>query len=538
MVNVNQKKKIIFVTGGSCSSVGKGVVIASIGKLLEALGFSIRIIKIDPYLNEDAGTMNPNEHGEVWVTKSGKETDLDGGTYFRFLNNEDHHILYTSGNILKHMFEKERQGFYQGENVRINPHFVNEIKSLIIDHSESDISLVEIGGTIGEDELIPYLQTIINMQHDENIEIMHINVALAITLQHTNETKVKPIENLYRLLPYGIKIDLQIIRVGQPLTEKAIQKIQNYSFVKNIIGLERAESVYEIPLLLQQQKVHEMIINHFNLIPIKNNITLEHFEKIIKVQKDNKATVLKGLIISKYGNNMEVYKSIDEAILHAATHLEVKATVDIFDINSPSDDIKNYDFVVFSGGFGVNSSDKLMEHLRFVRQNNIPTLAICFGLQLSLIEIARNLLQIPNATSTEFNEEGTPIICLVDEKHNPKIHNFGGTLRVGVFNVYLNPTSNLYKEYKQLERIDGNNVIKEKFRHRYWINKNFRKQFETHGIHFSMTNTGSKEDLFGFELDSNIHTFFVGTQFHPELSSNIYVPHPIFICLIRSALQS
>jgi CTP synthase len=287
------KKNIIFITGSTCSGVGKGVVLASIGKLLEVLGFSIKIIKVDPYLNQDAGTMNPQEHGEVWVTKSGKETDTDGGTYFRFLNmDEDNTVLLTAGNILQSVFQKERSGAYQGETVRINPHMVNEIKNIIINDNNAQFTLVEIGGTVGETELIPFISTIKNMQHDESLNIMHINLALTITLPATNEVKIKPVEMFYNMLPYGINIDMQILRTTRPLNEKEIKKIKSYSYVKNIVGLEKASSIYEIPMMLQKQNVHEMIMDHFGVVSLKRNIQLEDFNNILNIKNNKSAKLL------------------------------------------------------------------------------------------------------------------------------------------------------------------------------------------------------------------------------------------------------
>lgn len=530
------KKNIIFVTGGTCSGVGKGVILASIGKLLEGLGFSIKIVKIDPYLNQDAGTMNPQEHGEVWVTKSGQETDTDGGTYFRFLKTEeDNNRIITAGYIIQEVFNKERNGIFQGETVRINPHIIHEIKNQITQGDDCHFTLVEIGGTIGEMELNPFLLAIKDFQHDDNFTTMHLNVALTTT-NHNNEIKIKPIETLFNFLPYGLTVDMEIIRLNRPINEKEIKKIKQYSYVKNIINLEKADSIYEVPLLLQKKNVHEIILDHFQIEPLKNHICLSDFEKILQIKNNPHMRVIKALIIGKYSQSLDNYKSIDEALLHAATHLHLKISVHLFNLELPSEEIKNYDLVIVAGGFGVNLTAEIMQHIRYIRQNNIPVLLICFGLQLALIEIARNVIKITDATSMEFSDTGSPIICLVDEKHNPRNNNFGGTLRVGAFPVYLNSTSIVYNTYKKYERIQSNNFITEKFRHRYWINKNFKTIFEKYSIHFSFNNGPSGEDLFGFELDTHLHKFFVGVQFHPELSSNIYKPHPLFIAILEKVL--
>lgn len=535
---VNKIKKVIFVTGGTCSSVGKGILLASIGKLLTAMDFSIKILKIDPYLNQDAGTMNPNEHGEVWVTEDGKETDVDGGTYFRFINNiEDKTYLITAGHILQNVFKKERSGFYQGETIRFNPHMLNEIEEVILENSEEvDFILVEIGGTVGETELLPFLNIIKKLQNNDGYHVFHTNVAMTLNLPHNNEVKLKPIEILYNDLPYGIKVDLQFVRTSRSLTDKEIEKIRNYSFVKNIFSLESSQSIYEVPAQLQSKGVAEILLKHFNINNVDaTKINLDDFAKILNVKNNPDAKIIKCAIIGKYPRNMDNYKSVDEALLHGASHLGVKIKVDLFNLKSESSELAAYDVVVVSGGFGVNLTEEMMAHIRYLRQNNIPTLLICFGLQLALIDIAKNLLKIADATSLEFTDRGSHIICLVDEKHNPKTHNLGGTLRVGVFPVHLDKTSVVYETYKKYNRV-ANEVIKEKFRHRYWINKNYREHFEKYGVKFSFKDTGNNGDLFGFELDGHIHKYFVGVQFHPELTSTIANPHPLFIELIKKSM--
>jgi CTP synthase len=532
-------KKVIFVTGGTCSSVGKGVVLASIGKLLTTMNFSIKILKIDPYLNEDAGTMNPQEHGEVWVTNDGKETDVDGGTYYRFINNiEDKTYLVTAGYILQNVFKKERSGAYQGETIRFNPHMLNEIEEIILENSDDvDFILVEIGGTIGETELLPFLNIIKKFQNDDKYHVFHTNVAMAINLPHNNEVKLKPVEIFYNDLPYGIKVDLQFVRTTRTLTEKEIQKIRNYSFVKNILSLENFSSIYEVPGKLQEKNVPDILLQHFNIKDVDTSkINLTDFKKILNIKNDENAKVVKCGIIGKYPRNMENYKSIDEALLHAGTHLGVKIQVELFDLKLEAQELKKYDVVVVSGGFGVNLTEEMMTHIRYLRENNIPTLLICFGLQLALIDMAKHLLKIPDATSLEFHDNGCHIICLVDEKHNPKTHNFGGTLRVGMFPVHIDENSIVYESYKKHHRVK-NATIKEKFRHRYWINKNFREHFEKSGVKFSFTDVNNNGDLFGFELQSHIHKYFVGVQFHPELTSHIGNPHPLFCQLINSFLH-
>jgi CTP synthase len=532
--------KILFVTGSICSSVGKGVILGSVGKLLTSLGFSIKIIKIDPYLNQDAGTMNPQEHGEVWVTEKGKETDLDAGTYFRFINEDESNIeVYTAGEILQKIFNNERSGVYLGETVRLNIHMVNEIESIIINNNQDkDFILVEIGGTLGEIELMPFINTIKKFQHNTSLKVFHINVGKTLNLTHNNEMKLKPLELFYNSLPYGIKVDLQLIRANRYLNEKEVNKISNYSFVKNIITVINAGTIYEIPNLLYENKVLDIILDYFNINNInRNNLELGDINKIIKIRNDKNAKVIKCCIIGKYQRNIDNYKSIDEALLHAASHFDCKIEVDLFDLLEDSCKLSQYDCVVVSGGFGKNLTEEIMKHIEYLRTNNIPTLLICFGLQLALIEIAKNLLKIQDATSLEFGDDGSHVICLVDEKHNPKKQNFGGTLRVGMFPVYLKKESIVYKSYKEYKRVEENQIIKEKFRHRYWINKNFAKQYEKCGINFTFTGEKNHDDLFGFELDSNMHKYFVGVQFHPELTSNIYNPHPLYIELIKKSLN-
>lgn len=527
--------KIIFVTGSICSSVGKGVIVGSIGKLLSSLNFNIKIIKIDPYLNQDAGAMNPQEHGEVWVTKDGKETDVDGGTYFRFTNIDETNInIYTAGEILQNVFNKERAGKFSGETVRFNIHMVNEIEYLIKNNNnDKDFILVEIGGTLGETELIPFINTIKKLQNDSNMEILHINVGKSLNLSHNNELKLKPLELFYNSLPYGIKIDIQFIRANRELNEKEINKIYSYSFVKNIISIINTESIYEIPKLLYNKQLLNIIFNHFKMSNNFTQLKLGPIEKIIEVKNNPNAKIIKCCIIGKYQRNIDNYKSIDEALLHAATYWNCKIVVDLFDLKDDSKKLANYDCVIVSGGFGINFTEEIMQHIQYLRNNNIPTLLVCFGLQLALIEFARNVIKISDATSLEFSEKGSHIICLVDEKYNPKTHNFGGTLRVGIFPVTLNKDSIMYNTYKQYNLIE-NNMIYEKFRHRYWINYNYTNDFIKHGINFTFQGKNNNE-LFGFELSE--HKFFVGVQFHPELTSSIYKPHPLYLTLIEKTIK-
>lgn len=526
-----KNKNIIFITGSTCSSVGKGTILASIGKLLELIDLNMAIVKIDPYLNQDAGTMNPNEHGEVWVTKKGQETDLDGGTYFRFLNkSEDNHLLITAGNIYQEVFKKERKGFYNGETVRINPHITNEIIEKILNIKE-DMVLVEIGGTIGELELEPFLIVIKKLQNNSQVKVMHIHISPSFELLTNKDIKLKPIENAFNLFSYGIKIDLCIIRSSRNLTLKEKEKIYNYSFVSNVIDLIYTSSIYEIPLILYEKNLHKIIYKYFFQEDYKKELDLEVFKNLLEIKNNQIIPIIKVLIIGKYVSKIDNYKSIDEALLHAATYLKKKFQLFFFDLKEPSEKIKDYDVVIVAGGFGINYTEEIISHIRYIRQNNIPVLLICFGLQLALIEMGRNLLKISDATSVEFQENGTPIICLVDESHNPITNNFGGTLRTGEFPVYLNKTSFLNHFYDETKRIK-NQIFLEKFRHRYWINKNFKEKFEKIGVHFSITGVNKFNELFGFELDENMHQFFVGVQFHPELSSSLYTPHPLFISLL------
>ncbi|OED45657.1 CTP synthase [Rickettsiales bacterium (ex Bugula neritina AB1)] len=528
------KSKYIFVTGGVLSTVGKGITAASVFYLLKEAGFKVKINKFDPYLNEDCGTMNPKEHGEIFVTHDKGEVDLDLGSYERFLNIETRkRDVMTSGNFYKKILEKERRGLFFGKNVQIMPDMVNEICDYIVEEDDGfDFSIFEIGGTAGDVELLPYLNAI------RIIGGVFIHVGWIPYLQSSLEFKTKPFQHsLQFLMSSGIVPDILILRSELPLNNEVTEKIKHTTFNNNIITISNRKSVYEVPSIINEQNILKYIFHKFNMK--EKNIKISNmFNDIVRISNSDKY-IARILLIGKYKVSPEVYKSIEESIQHASFIYKGKSSI-VYKICDSIEDngiLHDYDACVFLGGFGTNLTDRIIELIGYTRVNNIPTLLICFGMQLAMIEMARNVLKISDATSVEFSEEGSHIVCVVDDDYNPVVRNkrIGGTLRVGGINLKINTCSRLYDFYKNYHRLKEKDIVVEKFRHRYWINHEFQEKFEKIGVIFCMKDEDNKNGLEAMELKN--HKFFVGTQFHPELYSTFYNPHPIFIAFIKAIIK-
>lgn len=529
------KSKYIFVTGGVCSGIGKGTIAASIGLLLQSAGFKIKINKMDPYLNEDCGTMNPREHGEIFVTLDKGESDLDLGSYERFLNIPARkRDVITSGIIYRNILEKERKGLFFGNNVQIVPDVVNEIRNYILEEDEDfEFSIFEIGGTAGDIEILPFLFAV------RSINGLFIHVGLVPYLQNALEFKTKPLQHsLQLLMSSGIIPDIVIARSEIPLNNENIEKIKHTTFIKNIINVPDKNSIYDIPSVLQEQNILKIIFDKFQIK--EKEVEISPILKKISHISNLRNYIARVLIIGKYKASPETYKSIEEALQHASFTFYGKVSVvyKICDSIEDNNILKDYDGCVFIGGFGINLTEKLIELINYTRINNIPTLLICFGMQLALMEIARNVLGIEDATSVELSDIGTPVICLVDDNYNPvkRQQNIGGTLRVGGYPLKIDRSSSLYEVYKHYNRINEHDIIVEKFRHRYWVNYEFQQEFEQKAnIKFFMKDENNIKGLEAMELIN--HKFFVGTQFHPELYSNFYKPHPVFIAFIKALIK-
>jgi len=527
----------VFITGGVISSLGKGIITASIASILEELDLKINVIKLDPYLNVDAGTMNPLEHGEVFVTFDGGETDLDIGHYERFTNisfSKNNNI--TSGQIYLSVIEKERQGYFLGQTIQVIPHVINEIKEKIYNLSNNfDITIVEIGGTVGDIESLPFLEAARQIKIDYPNTIF-IHLTYVPWIKNTNELKTKPTQHsLKELRSIGIQPDILITRSTKKIDKLANQKIALFSNLKlqNVLNIPNLSSVYLIPLTLIKRKLHKTIIKKLK-VNKKVNINRESRWSQIKeliIQKKSYPKVTIG-IVGKYTKLQDSYKSLSEALLHSSLHNKINLSIDWIDSEEVNENnlhkfFKNIDGVIIPGGFGKRGIDGKISIIKFSRNNNIPIIGICLGLQLMIVEFTRNVLKIKEANSTEFDiSTKFPIIDLLENQRKffkeGKLQRFGGTMRLGNYKCYIKPNTLAHKIY-------NNTVIEERHRHRYEVNLELlqenQESFYNNGLIISGIN--NETNLVEIIELSN-HPFFIGVQFHPEFNSRIFKPNPLF----------
>ncbi|MCD6502861.1 MAG: CTP synthetase [Thermoplasmata archaeon] len=529
--------KYIFITGGVLSGLGKGITVSSIGRILKEYGIKVTAIKIDPYINWDAGTMNPFQHGEVFVLEDGGEVDLDFGNYERFLdeNLTSNHSI-TTGKVFYRVIEKERKGCYLGETVQIIPHVTNEIKSLIRDvaeNTEAEVVLIEIGGTVGDIESMPFLEAARQMFIEEGPEnVMFIHVTLVPQLSSTKELKTKPTQHSVReLRAAGIQPDMIICRSPIPLDKEHIEKIALYSNVpkKAVISAPDVENTYEVPLLLESQGVGEYIIKRLKLSP-KRIPDFSSWREFCERLKGPNGSV-RIAIVGKYAKLKDAYLSVIEALKHAGAALGVKVQYEILNselINRKNVEkfLKGFDGIIVPGGFGQRGVEGKIEVIRYARENDVPFLGICFGFQLTVIEYARNVLGLKDAHSTEIDPETPhPVIDLMEEQRD--IDRYGGTMRLGGQKVIL-------KEGSLAHRLYGTTEIVERHRHRYEVNTRYIKTLEEHGLVFSGTDeTGKRMEI--LELPNK--TYFIASQFHPEFKSRPMRPAPLFYGLVKTAFE-
>ena len=536
-------KKIIFITGGVLSSLGKGISAASIGVLLKKSGFDLSMLKIDPYINVDPGTMSPIEHGEVFVTADGAETDLDLGNYERFLdmamtktNN------FTTGQVYKRVIEKERKGEYLGETIQVIPHIVDEIKKRILKAgSGADILIVELGGTVGDIESMPYLEAIRSLEVEMNGKghhVFNIHVTLIPFIKTSHEFKTKPTQHsVQELRKTGINPTMIICRSEKVLPLEIKKKIATSCgvYLDAVISAKDASTIYQVPLDLLKQDI---------LLPLQKHLYLKHsmpqmedwrvLVKRISYPKDE----VRLAFVGKYITLKESYKSLTEAFTHAGAHLDVCVNIQWFDSEEIGDQnlsmLKSCDGVLVAGGFGSRGVQGKIKAIRFAREHNMPYLGICLGMQLAVIEFAQNVLGISGANSLEFDEVAKePIIYLINQfidtygksqirtTKSPK----GGTMRLGSFDC-------IAKEGSILRRAYGQDLIQERHRHRYELNPAYRQQLEDKGMIIS----GEWDNLIE-AIELKKHKWFVGVQFHPEFSSNLERPNPIIYDFVKTLCQ-
>ncbi len=530
-------QKFIFITGGVLSSLGKGVTSASIGTILEEMGYKITFLKLDPYLNIDPGTMNPYQHGEVYVTEDGAETDLDLGHYERFT-----HVTLTkynnttSGKLYHTLLEKERRGAFLGATVQVIPHFTNEIiRSIEKAAAGSDIALIEIGGTVGDIESLPFLEAIRQMGLElgkENSLFIHLTYVPYIAV--AGELKTKPTQHSVKeLRAIGIQPDILICRADRNIPKPIKRKIALFTNVSEdaVLSAPDVDIIYRIPLILKKEKLDQVIAKHLNLE--YREPELKEWKKIVNTLSKLEKTVDIG-IVGKYVELKDAYKSISESLTHAQIPNKVK--VNIHWINADSiteeniDDLLGHlDGILVPGGFGERGIEGKILTAKYARENNIPYFGICLGMQVAVIEFARNVAGLKEANSTEFDPETPyPVIDLMPEQKS--IDKKGGTMRLGAYKCTLIEGTKAYSIYKQKE-------IYERHRHRYEVNPEFRPILEEKGLIVSGIYK-AKNLVEIIELPNNMHQWFIACQFHPEFKSKPFSPHPLFVSFVEASYKN
>jgi len=526
--------RYIFVTGGVLSSVGKGITSASIALLLSSRGYNVTVVKIDPYINVDAGTMNPYQHGEIFVTEDGYESDLDLGHYERFLNKDlSRKNNITTGQIYMSVIQKEREGKYLGQTVQIIPHVTNEIKERIKEVGKDyDITVVEIGGTVGDIESLPFLEAARQMGLED--KCIYVHVSLVPELSTTGEQKTKPTQHsIQELRRIGINPNIIIARSRRPLENEARKKIALYTNLTEeyVFSNYDVENIYSVPIILEKQGLGERILKLLELENKEPDLSkwIDFNERLEKAAKSVKIAM-----IGKYTKLRDSYISIVEALKHAGAYLGIKPElvwIESTDIENGKinleENLSNINGAIILPGFGARGTEGKIMAIRYLRENKIPTLGICFGLQLSAIEAARNLLGIRDANSTEIDPNTkNPVVDLMEEQK--KVLGYGGTMRLGSQKAILIEGTLTYDLY-------GKKIVYERHRHRYEINNKYLDALESVGFIVSGYSEGNLVEF--MEYKRNIHPFFIGTQGHPEFKSRPLNPHPLFIGLLKNSAR-
>lgn len=529
--------KYIFVTGGVSSSLGKGIIAASLAKLLQARGYRVTIQKLDPYINIDPGTLNPYEHGECYVTDDGAETDLDLGHYERFLNvttSQANNV--TTGRIYQSVIEKERRGEFLGKTVQVVPHITNEIKERIQILGKSgqyDIVITEIGGTVGDIESLPYIEAVRQLKWelgDDNALVIHLT--LIPYLSAAGELKTKPTQHSVKtLMESGVTADILVCRTEHELSDDIRRKLALFCNVQReaVIQSIDASTIYDVPNLMLKEGLDTITLHKLNL---SNEVTpdLTQWNQFLKRHKNPKATVRIGLI-GKYVELQDSYKSILESFIHAGAENEVK--VEVVPIHSEyltkasvEEKIANLNGVLVAPGFGQRGIEGKIEAIQYARENKIPFLGICLGMQMAVIEFSRNVLGLANANSLEMDSETPhPVINLMEDQKN--ITNMGGTMRLGLWSCNIKEGTKVYDVYKKP-------AIQERHRHRYEYNAQYSDQLEAAGL----INSGINPETNLVEIvELNSHPWFVGVQYHPEYKSTVANPHPLFVAFVDAAYK-
>jgi len=530
--------KYIFVTGGVTSSLGKGIVSASLAKLLQARGYSVTIQKLDPYINIDPGTLNPYEHGEVYVTEDGAETDLDLGHYERFLNVQTSQANnVTTGRIYETVIRKERNGEYGGKTVQVIPHITDEIKrriKILGEAGKYHVVITEIGGTVGDIESLPYIEAVRQLKYElgETNSIV-IHLTLIPYLASAGELKTKPTQHSVKLLlESGVQPDILVCRTSHKLPQEVRAKIAQFCNLKTsaVIESRDAESIYDVPLLLKKEQLDIVTLEKLNL-PFGSEPNLYEWKNFLHKLKNPTEEIKIGLV-GKYVELKDAYLSIKEALIHAGAYYECK--VNIIDLHSEDINDENYQRILsevqgilVAPGFGQRGVEGKIKAVQYARENKIPFFGICLGMQMAIIEFARNVLGLKEANSTEFDKNCKfPVIDMMESQKNVK--QLGGTMRLGAYPCKIHPNTLAFSLYQTEE-------ITERHRHRYEFNNQYKEVFEQNGIVFSGINP---ENQLVEIMEYPTHPFFIGVQFHPEYKSTVEKPHPLFMGFVKAVMDN
>ncbi len=527
--------KMIFITGGVVSSLGKGIAAASLGRLLVERGLAVTIQKLDPYINVDPGTMSPFQHGEVYVTDDGAETDLDLGHYERFVEeslSQANNI--TTGRIYQDVITKERRGEYLGSTVQVIPHITDEIKAAVRRLTPNhDVVIAEIGGTVGDIESLPFLEAIRQLRGDVGPEhTLFIHVTLIPYLQAAGELKTKPTQHSVReLMEIGIMPDILVCRTEHELTEEMRRKVALFCNVKTeaVIEARDAETIYEVPLIFNAQGLDRLVTEKLGLDVPDPDLTA--WASIVERVKNPKQGRVRIAVVGKYTELVDSYKSINEALTHGGIANDVRVDIGWLsseDINGPEDAnrLADYDGLLVPGGFGVRGVEGMVRAVQWARENGLPFFGICLGLQSAIIEFARNVCDLGGSHSREFEPECTdPVVSLLDSQQ--QVTDMGGSMRLGAYPCNLRSGSRVAEIY-------GMDQISERHRHRYEVNNAYRETFGQNGLEMSGL---SPDGVLVEIIDLPDHPWYIATQFHPELKSRPAHPHPLFASFIEAALR-
>ena len=528
--------KYIFTTGGVASSLGKGIISSSLAKLLLSRGFRVAIQKLDPYINIDPGTLNPYEHGECFVTDDGAETDLDLGHYERFTNvrtSQANNV--TTGRIYQTVIDKERRGDYLGETVQVIPHITDEIKNrvqLLGSSGNYDFVITEIGGTVGDIESLPYIEAVRQMKWELGNRCLVIHLTLVPYLASSGELKTKPTQHSVKmLLESGVQPDVIVCRTEKHLNQSIRNKIALFCNVNPSAVIESVdvETIYDVPLLMREERLDQVVLEKMQ-VPIRKQPDLKRWEEFVRMLKNPLGEVQIGLV-GKYVELRDAYKSITESFIHAGAANQYKVNLRMIHSESINDStskhlLKDLDAILVAPGFGERGIDGKIIAIRFARENKIPFLGICLGMQCAVIEFGRNVLGYKDAHSTEMNPSTEfPVIDIMEEQKN--VDKKGGTMRLGLYPCSLKPGSKIMNVYQSAE-------ISERHRHRFEFNNKYLEAYEKAG----MIATGmNKQNNLVEIIELKDHPWFIGVQFHPEYKSTVAAPHPLFVDFVKAAIQ-